>query len=225
MSTFAEKRTKVETLILGIYSTIDPSGTNTERMKAFMSKMSDTAFEKWMKDLRDKKAKLTLVAPNLVVTLQTENIFKAAKKLDLKLLEKVKLRDRVTGKEYVPNQEYLVLRMPIRRVKQFLKDKISIPESDRNRDFMSGQVIKPDKGSALSNIEMQQIWARGQDKALTEFVKGRGGDINTYNEMVRQIQETGRVNIENLGDDSRARSAVVANVLLEGMMIEGNLYE
>jgi len=75
-----EKRKKVEEYILKTISIMDPSKTNTDRYKKIFESMDDKQFDSFMKQLRDKKAKLCLYAPNMKINLQTEDLYKAADK-------------------------------------------------------------------------------------------------------------------------------------------------
>ena len=99
---------------------------------------------------------------------------------------------------------------------------MSIPEGDSKIDILSGQVIKPDKGAGISQVEIQALYARNLSSIITEMLKYRGGDVVALAEFKRELEEQGRTTI---GRDtgSVSRSVVTVNNLLIGMHIESNI--
>ena len=219
------KRKKIEAYVLDIIQTAEPSGANTERYKAFFASMDDKAFDAWIEALRSGKARIDLVTPNQKVVLKSANIIAAAKKVGVELFERLRLYDEKTGMYYITPQKYFVARLPVRRVKQFLMDKISVPESDTKTDLLTGQVLKPDKGSSISLVEAQIIHAKGLDKSLVELMGVRGGNAAAYAALKGSIASTGQAELNAVVTDSPSRSAVVASVYLRCMHIDNNLVE
>lgn len=220
-----DKRKKVEAYVLDIIQTMDTSGTNTKLYKDMFASMDDNAFDNYMKTIRDGKRKLELIVPNLMINLRIKNLLKAAKKVNIEIFERLKIWDPATEQYYITPKKYMVIRIPIRRVKQFLMDKISIPEGDTKTDLLTGQVIKPDKGSSVSLVETQTMLSKGLDKSVVEFLAIRGGNPHAYAEYKSRISETGQVNLSDISASSTNRSAVVASVYLKGMHIDNNLVE
>lgn len=222
-----QKRDKIKAYLRKVFDTLEgvSNSENAQRYIKMIDGMSDAQLTAFMKRLRDKQEQIFVFAPNLKNSITQDSIRKTAKVTGTKLFERVHMRDPVSGKEYLTNHEYLIIQMPIRRVKQFLMDKLSVPESDKKVDLLTGQVIKPDKGSSVSLIETQLIMDKGLDKAVLELIKVRGGDINAYAEYSAQIAETGSVSLENLSMDSVPRSAVVASAYLKAMHIDNNIVE
>lgn len=216
------KRQKVEAHILKYFKKIEPSGYNEKRYKEMFAKMSDKQFDDWMKDIRDKKIKLVLFTPNLKVVLNIADLRNVAKELGIKLFEKILMTDKATGLRYLTNQEYLIIRLPIRRTRQFLMHKLSVPESDKRLDALTGQVTKPDKASSLSFVEAQFLHGRGLDKTILEFMKVRGGDIHAYAQFKQQLEETGTGSLDSLDANTVARSAVTLSTILKGMLLDNN---
>lgn len=217
-----EKRKKVQDHILKHVSVLDPSGFNAQRYQKLFSNLNDKDFDLFIQHLRDKKMSLPLFVPNMQVILKMENIIKCAKMLGVKLFERLRLTDSVTGKTYLTPHEYMIIRIPVRRARQFLLHKLSVPDSDKRVDMFTGQVVKPDRASAISQVEAQLLYARGLKKTLVELVKVRGGDLNAYMGMKQQIEETGQGSLGNLETGTIARSAKILSVLLKSMHIDNN---
>ena len=216
-------RKAVEALILETIGTLDPSGLNTTRYQDRFARWSDPQFRSFMEGIRTGKIKLVLYVPNLKVNLKSANIFKAAHALGLQLFERLRLWDSTTQRYYLTPQAYPVLMLPVRRLKQFLMSKISVPESDAKIDAFSGQVVKPDKGSSISAVEMQTILSKGLRTSISELIRVRGGDLPAYATFRSQLEETGAASLNTIGDDSRARSSVILGVYLQSAHIDNNI--
>lgn len=217
------RRQVVEAQILDTINTLDPSGLNTDRYKKMFSEWSDVQFQSYMEGILEKKIKIVLYVPNLKVNIKTANIFKAAHALGLKLFERVRLWDSTTQRYFLTPQSYPILMLPVRRLKQFLFSKMTVAESDSKIDAFSGQVVKPDKGASISAPEMQAILSKGLKTSIFELIRIRGGDISAYSEFKGQLEDTGVVSLNNVSDDSRARSGVVLSTYMLGMHIDNNL--
>lgn len=217
------QRKPTEALILKTISTLDHSGSNTKRYQELFSKYSDIQFRSFMEGIREGKIKLVLYVPNMKLNLKSVNIFKAATDLGLKLFERLRLWDSTTQRFYITPQEYPVLLLPVRRLKQFLVSKISVPNSDTKIDAFSGQVVKPDKGSSISSVEMQTILSKGLKVSIAELIRVRGGDIHNYANFKSQLEDTGTVSMNIIDDDSRARSSVILGTYFKAAHIDNNI--
>lgn len=202
---------------------MDPSGKNTERYEDIFKKMNDGDFDTFMENIRDGKQKLFVYTPNMDNNLDIDNLLAASDALNLKLLDHLKLWDSSTQKHYTTANEYLVVTLPVRRLKQYLEEKISVPESDSKIDAYSGQVIKPDKGSSVSGVEMQTMVSKGLHNSIAELTNVRGGNIAAYSDFKAELEETGKASLQSAAENSRPRSAVVAGTYLTAMMLENNL--
>jgi hypothetical protein len=80
-----------------------------------------------------------------------------------------------------------------------------------------------DRACHLSTPEIQALATRGLDATLSELVKVRGGDVMAYGDFKRQLEESGEANISSLDPRTRARSGILAKVLLQSMLIDNNL--
>lgn len=217
-------RSKIENYVYKVMDILDPAGDNTKRWKAFFKELDDKGFEKFMKNLSDKKVAMNLVMPNMKKVLRIADLLEAAKAVNYKTSHRLWMPDRTRpGKKYLTNESYLVLTLPIRRAQQEIDKKLSVPERDNKIDALTGQVVSTDKASSISAIEIQNLHVRGLDQTLAELVRVRGGDVNAYGDFSRQMEENGEAKLSTLDPRTRARAATIGRVLLEGMMIENNI--
>ena len=219
------KRKKVEEYIYKHLATLDPSGYNVKRRKEQFSKMSDKEFDRYMHNLKEYKEKLPIETPNMKVVLKIEDCKKTCENLNIPICEKLKLWDPSTRRYFTTPYGYLILELPIRRVKQYLMDKMSVPDSDKTVNPLSGQVTKPDKGSAISNVEAQTYDSKNLYKNLDELMTVRGGNLEAYSAFKAQLENTGSARMSELDFTTGVRSAMIGQVLLESMHFENNLAE
>ena len=219
-----KNREKVEKWVYKLMDTADESGFNTKYYKNLFSKLDDKMFKEWVDRLKAGTTKLYYYSPNMKVFPKVSNMLKAAELTGTTYFEKVKLWDESTKRYYTTPHEHLVLKLPVRRLKQYLMGKISIPENDRVINSLTGQVSKPDKGSSLSLTEAQTLDSKGLHKCLTELTNIRGGNIEAYDSLRSELMETGRASFNDLSAGS-IRSAETADSLLKAMHIDTNLYK
>ena len=217
-------RQQIEKMVLETMNLLDPAGDNTKRWKSFFASLNDAGFEKFMNYLKRKEVAMNIIMPNMKKTLRMRDLFKAADYVGYKTSHRLWMPDRTRpGKKYLTNEKYLVVELPIRRAQQEVDKKLSVPSRDKRIDALTGQVVSDDKACSLSAPEIQSLNVRGLDKVLSELVRVRGGDVNAYGDFNRQLQENGEAKLSTLDPKTRARSAVIARVLLQGMMIENNI--
>lgn len=219
------KRKKVEEYIYKYLTKLDPSGYNTKRRKEQFSQMSDREFDQWMKYLKEGKDKLPIETPNMKVVLRIEDCKKVCEELGIPICEKLKLWDPSTRRYFTTPYGYLILELPIRRVKQYLMDKMSVPDSDKTINPLSGQVTSGDKGSAISNVEAQTYDSKNLYKNLDELMTVRGGNLEAYSAFKSQLENTGSGRISELDFTTGVRSVMMGQVLLESMHFDNNLAE
>lgn len=219
-----KRRATIENMIYDVMTTMDPTGDNTKRWKDILNGMSDKQFGQFIEHLRNKRAQMNIVMPNMKKTPKIANLLEAAKKVGLKTSHRLWLPDRTRpGKKYLTNEKYLVLDIPIRRAQQEWDKKLQVASRDNHVDALSGQVIMDDRACHLSMPEIQSLTSRGLTNTLNELVRVRGGDITAYGDFNRQLQESGEARLGSLDPRTRARAGVMSNVLLKSMMIDNNL--
>ena len=186
--------------------------------------MTDKQFDTFMHDMRDGKFQLHIVAPNMKVNLKVKDMIAAADALKLKLFHRIWMRDNATGRKFLSDNEYLVVKLPIRRQEQFIDKKMSVPDNDRSIDGLTGQVSWDSKACAITNPRDSNSWQpETWMPTLFELVNVRGGNINSYAELKRSLEENGEVRLNDLDPTARSRVAVMGGVLLTAMLIDSNL--
>ena len=224
MTTIREKREKMEAAVLKTIQRMDPSGYNTNYYKTqVFGKMSDRMFADWIESIRRGESVIFMYCPNMKVNLKPKDILAAAEGIGLPMFEQVKMWDSATGRYYTTPQKYLILRVPVRRLKQYLMDKISIPESDRRINPTTGQVTKPDKGSSLSMVQAQTLDSKGFTNCLIELTNARGGDPRAYAGLVASLKETGSASLAELDLSEGVRSQQTAKAIFQSLHFETNL--
>ncbi len=217
------KREKFEKDWFDFINIIEPSGFNKNIYVGMFKAMSDEDFHNWVIAIRDKKTKLKIYCPNNLVTLNMHNILKACDSVGIDVEERIEIWDPISERYYMPTHKYPIFRLPCRRLQQHLEHKRSIPADDTTVDLFTGQVRKPDKGSAISAVEMSTILSRGLIKSIQELVGGRGGNVEGWSALKGMLIDNGSASTTDIDPTSRARSAPVAKTLLHAAMIDNNL--
>ena len=220
---FSSKRKAIEDKIIKIVNTIDPSKLNENYYKELFSSMDNAKFTKWIDDIRYGVTKLYLFAPNLKVNIRPADALKAAEMLNTPIFEHLYFVDKSTGKKFRTPYKYMVLTLPIRRTRQYLMHKLSVAESDKKLDALTGQITGDDQASGISFPETELLFARGLNHTLTEFLKVRGGDIHAFAAFKQQLEENGSCRTSSLDPNTIPRSAVTMSSILKSMYIDNNL--
>ena len=222
-SKIAQKKKKILDYICKLCDTMEPSGLNSKRYRRIIGQMNDKEFDQFMNYMKEGKWQLHLVAPNMIVNLQNEDLLKACDLIGLDLFQRVWMYDRATGRKYLTDNKYMFVKLPIRRQQQFLDEKISVPDNDRTIDGLTGQVTGDSRSCSITNPEIQILAARGLDKTMQELVNIRGGNIHGYSEFRRMLEENGEADLDTIDPNSRTRASVVGSKLLQSMMLDTNL--
>lgn len=218
------KRKKVQDYIIKSLEKIDQD--NAKFFKEKFNQMSDQEFDKFMNALKNQDTNIFVYLPNMKKSITNNKVFELAKEFNVIYKDKIKFKDNNTGRHYYSNHEYIILELPVRRVIQYVMGKIGLPESDRRISKLTGQVIKPDKGSKISLIEAQFIAYKNLEASFVELVKFRGGDIHGYQQYKQQILNSGTVYLSSLDQDtSRPRSVKTLDAYFKAMHIDMNFVD
>ena len=110
------KRKKVEEFIISYIKKIVTGDENINLYKNLFKSMSDSDFDKFMKDIRDDKARLSIIVPNgnNKIKVNVKNNFKIAKELGFDFFQRLKIEE--DGQEtFITPTKHVVYKMPIRR--------------------------------------------------------------------------------------------------------------
>lgn len=223
MSTARINATKEAVRLLSMFAGYNDS---VKEVEAQLNSLSDTAFESYMRSLRDGTEYIPYYMPTMNnIKITSEKNIKIGKKIGVKFFHRLWLTDSATGKTYLTPIEYLVVDLPFRRQQQHLIKKASIPKDNKHVDELTGQVTgKNSKGSSLSFPEMQILYSQGLNESIRELYKFRGGDETAHRTLVRNILQTGDNSLDNADDGrSRPKSTETLSILLKAAHLDNNL--
>lgn len=216
-----DKRKAVEEYVLKLMMDFDQyGGSNAERYTKLFKSMNDKQFDEFMISIRDKRNQLSVVLQNNNNTLTTEKVVALAKARGVRIFSKVYMFDPHTNRKYLTKYPMMIITIPVRRLSQYLFHKISLPDGDNHVNPITGQVIPPDKGAALSAIETQILTSKNLTTSIVELIKIRSGDMSAYRSMKYQIEETGEVSIKDLPMTGQPRSTITVGNYFHGLMID-----
>lgn len=227
MAITKEQRKKMETLIFNFFAAMDPSKVNANNYRSFFSKMSDTQFDKFFKNLFESKSPyLPLDVVIFERDLQMENIEKASKLLDIPLYEHVVLPFFSSDPENPTVTPYPV---PVgyiheKRVQQTVRKKNSTSIDISRRDAKTGQVINEDKNGRQAIEENYSLMTYGAENAVKEFMSFRADDITMKEEAYAQIRRNGYVSMRELTDDVENKTSLnTLDTYMISMGLKSNL--
>lgn len=193
-------RKKTEEFILRYIDKMLPGSPNKDVYDAYFKSLSDAQFEQFMLDLESGKHQLSITAPNFSKhKLSVERNIAIAKELGHDYFQQLWISETAECPKYLTPIKYFVVDLPGRRASQSLVKKISVQETDKTVDILSGQPTGDSrKGAKISFPELQVMAAMGLDNTVIELMKFRGGDVKGRNAMNAMIDRHGVANLEVL---------------------------
>lgn len=201
MRTIKERREKVEKYIYQVLNILDPTGDNTRIYQEKFEKMSDSEFDKYMKNfLNDEKANFYLEIVEYERDLTIENIERCADFMKVPLLEHVALPYLTEDPNNIITTPYPV---PVgyiheKRMPQTLMKKSAGSTKIQKRSPLTGQVTSEDKNARNSDLETYSLAAIQATAALTEFMGPRADNREAKDKMYNDIAKNGFVSLEDL---------------------------
>ncbi len=187
--------------ILKYIDKIAPGGENKKIYEELFKEMSDTDFDKFMKDLSTEEKFLPVVYPNLGnVDITVKRNLEIAEELGHNFFSHLWIGEHDGSPEYLTPIPYLVIDLPLRRASQSLIKKIKVPQDNKTIDLLTGQPTGDgrSKGSRISFPELQVLSAMGLDSCTVELMKYRGGDQRGFRAMNTMIAKQGVANLDTL---------------------------
>ena len=217
-----KKRKALMTFLCDALNKIDPSGDNAKIYTKKFGKMTDSAFDQYMKKFLSNEDKYFYVEMiEYKRDLKMANIEAMAKFLGIELYEKVALpyvtmdkSNVVITPEPVPVgyiHEKLMVQLLIK------KNSASINISKRNA--RTGQVTGDDKTSRTSDVESYSLIAIEANEGLKELLGPRADDMMAKNQMYNSIQQKGYCRLDEL--QSNPEDKVAINTLDAYYMLQG----
>ena len=227
MAITPKKRKQMETLIYDVFTALDPSGVNTAKYKTMFSKMSDQQFDTFFKELfKNENRYLILDIVDYEHTVNMDDIEKAAKILDVPLMERVVMPFANGDKEKpaVTKYEVPVGYLHMKRMQQILSKKNSTSTDISNRSAIVGQVINDDKNARQSDQETFALVALDANDILREFMGPRADDMTMKTQMYSEISRKGFVSMDDLTDNVNNKTTLnTVDMYLCGMGIKTDL--
>ncbi len=216
-------RKKATDAILTYIDKILPGSENKKMYAERLAKLSNKAFDNYMKKLQSGEETLYLVAPNLAAKkLSATRNIKIGKELGHNFFQHLNLTDPETGMTYLTPIPYLVVDLPLRRQAQLLSKKISIPKDNSKVDELTGQSAS-DRVGGLSFPELQTLYAQGLTDTITELIKFRGGDETAFRAMNKSMVEQGNVLLSSIDTNTRVKGTETLSTIFKAMHLDNNV--
>lgn len=202
-------RSELEKELYEFTDDCDPTGRNTERLRALLKPMDDKTFYKFMDEFFENEKKNIQIgyeAFNNPVNIQF--IEKLAKKYDIPLYEIV-YKPYLTGDIANPPASVhpvLVLDIPIKRLKQMVVAKSHTSLTNTKRDAKTGQVTGSDKTARVTDVEAYSLIVQELYACAQESYGPMADDQAASFEMQRQIQKNGEVSLADLPKDPLSKT-------------------
>lgn len=219
-------RIEAENFILKYIDKIVSGKKNTLLYKELFDSMTNEEFEKFMISLRDGTGNLSIVVPqgDENIKCSVENNYKVANELKVNFFQKLDVAENGEIPAYKTTNDYMIVKLPIRRAAQLLSKKISLSEHDNKIDPLTGQVISESRSSKMTYPELQVLLGQGFNVSLRELMKIRGGDIGIGNALNKVLYDKGLVTQAELEMFSTGvQSTKTLKVYLNGAHIKNTL--
>lgn len=232
MALSKEKIKRMKETIYKTYDLLDPSGTNTAKMRKQFDGMTDEQFTKYMKEfVNDETRNFKLVVQPYKNELTEDNIRKAAKFLKVPLFEKVSMPYINPDGEVFQTQFAIpVGYIPIKRVQQMVGKKNSMSIHANKRSSLTGQVTADDKNGRVSDTENIALITLDSEELLKEFLAAKSDDTFMKTEMMKQIKNDGYVDLSEVPSTPKNKVAIdtldkyfIANAIKTNLLTEGLL--
>lgn len=218
-------RAAAEAVVLKWVEEILPGGGNGALYKELFKGMNDEEFDQWIRKLESGEAHVRIYVPPMrEAAMDTTRNIEVGKRMGVEFYQRLWLTDPVTGECTLTPKKYMVIHLPLRRQQQLRVKKTSVPDDNLHINQLTGQATGVSKGASLSYPEWQIFYAKNLNYTGLELAKLRGGDLEAFAEMNRQIARTGTANMsEILNMNSRPEATITLNIILKGMMLDNNL--
>jgi len=190
-----KKRQEIEKFIKDWIYKITQSKFNVKLYEDLFSSMDDKQFEQFMNDLRTGKKILQVIIPTdgFDGKIDLKRNISLAKELGFDFFQHLTIGPDKDLPQYITPEKFMVLTLPFRRTKQTLEKGISVAESSKQINPITGQVKDDDATSKMTYPELQVLIGLGVKTSLVEIMRDRGGDITANTVMKNALLKFGRV--------------------------------
>ena len=171
------KRKAVEAYIIDMVVKITKSDFNKKLYQDLFKSMNNQEFDAFMHKLKDGDI-LNIIVPHDkgVTNITVENNFKLMKSLGSDFFQHATFTSSNPDIPDVKSKyRYYNLLLPFRRTKQTSDKGLSVADSDKKVDSITGQVIGDSQTSKLSYPEVQVLNGMGLNDSVSELLSDRGG--------------------------------------------------
>lgn len=208
-------RKQYEEKIYELFNDLDESGFNADTYKQSFAKMSDKDFIDMCKNMVSKDDFIFSIDVNQLSSekdgkITLKKIKQVADKYKIKLVEYVFMPFRNNIKEPMCT----FTRVPIvycqvrRFFQQMLQHKNSISNDNSKINPLTGQVINEDKTASTTNIQTYALTITNRNNALKEYLGPRADDNVAKQDMLTQIENTGRFRLADTNMQTHNRQSV-----------------
>jgi len=219
-------RKQIEDHVLKRIKLITKSDNNVNLYKKLFKNMNNKEFDIWMNNIKTKNSRLQVIVPpdkgdtNITI----ENNIKIAKDTNKELFQYIVIKDDITNTSRTTANKFLILNLPLRRVKQTLDKGVSVAEDNGHIDVLTGQVKGDSAASKLSFPELQILVGMGLEKSVVELMRDRGGDLGANNTLINGLIANGRISQDIISQYSTgAESTKTLKAYLNGMHLKNTL--
>jgi hypothetical protein len=185
-----------------LYTYLDKiTGTkqNSDMYRTFLSSMSDKDFDEFVLSLKEKRNKITIIAPEGGdIKLDVKRNINIGRELGYEFFQKLWLPNPDGDGSYLTLPKYMICRLPIRRASQLLAKKIGVAKHSKSYDMLTGQPTGDSKGTSITYPETRLLVAMGLKETAKELLKYRGGDRRGFSAFNAMMIKYGEANMENL---------------------------
>lgn len=216
------QRKKAEELIYQVMDKLDNKGYNSDYYKALFAKMNDAQFKKFC----ERKLPFRFHTKPFEIEPKMYEIEEALKVLNTPLLERIALPYLYIDKDGNPvmSKEAMVIYIHIKKMKQFITKKNSVPSSIDNRDMKSGLLVSHDKGGKTSDREMESLAVMGLDKTMKELSTWRADYMDAKSSAYQTISTLGKIHDDEIPiDELDSISKNTLNAYMVSSLINTNI--
>lgn len=226
------KRVQAETAICELVDRIEGTkdGYNAQKYKAEFKNMSDTDFNKFMKNLKDDPDF------NLFFEIDSMNEKNA---VSMARIQQVANFYHIPLTEYVafphknplnPDQPVITktpvikLIIPVRRLQQFLDKKNSASANTDQVNPITGQVTGDSKAASLSDTQTCSLATTNMKYTIKELLGPRADDQTSKIKMIEAIEKYGTVSLADLNLKTKDKQSILTmEVFLRGAGLMSSL--
>ena len=193
---------------------------------AELESLTDKEFDDLMVDFREGKSTLRYYKANWSDDnrFNRDKLIEVGKKYGFIFRKRLWITDSTTGQVKLTPRPYPFVPQIVRRQQQHLLKKVAITDKAMKFDETTGQPLTSIKTAAISFPEAMSLHNLGLHDYLMEAYKFRGGDLEAYRRLVRNIVNAGENSMESVGNTgSRANVNDLISNHLTAMHIKNQL--